>query len=97
MSTAPIYPASPIKRHRATKAEVEQRRERLFEIVEAMKPMTAGLVPVDIALRALLRAANAMPDHDAGWPWRPEEIDLKVRRAFHAGQQHPREVRRAVA
>jgi hypothetical protein len=57
----------------------------------------AGLVPADIALRALLRVANAMPDHDAQWPWRSEEIDLKVRRAFHAGQHHPREVRRAVA
>jgi hypothetical protein len=54
----------------------------------------AGAVPADIALRALLRAANAMPDHDSAWPWRPEEIDLKVRRAFAAGQAHPREVRR---
>jgi hypothetical protein len=57
----------------------------------------AGLVPADIALRALLRAGNAMPDHEARWPWRPEEIDLKVRRAFAAGRQQPREVRRAVA
>jgi hypothetical protein len=54
----------------------------------------AGLVPADIALRALLRAANAMPDHDPRRPWRPEEIDLKVRRAFSAGMQHPREARR---
>jgi hypothetical protein len=57
----------------------------------------AGAVPADIALRALLRAANAMPDHDPHWPWRPEEIDFKVRRAFAAGQQQPREGRRAVA
>jgi hypothetical protein len=57
----------------------------------------AGAVPADIALRALLRAANAMPDHDGQWPWRFEEIDTKVRRAFAAGTQHPREVRRAVA
>ena len=46
----------------------------------------AGLVPADIALRALLRAAALMPDHDPSRPWRPEEIDLKVRRAFAAGQ-----------
>jgi hypothetical protein len=38
-----------------------------------------------------------MPNHDARWTWRAEEIDLKVRRAFSAGLQHPREVRRAVA
>jgi Bifunctional DNA primase/polymerase, N-terminal len=57
----------------------------------------AGLVPASLALRTLLRAANAMPDHDPRWPWRPEEIDLKVRRAFNAGMAHPREVRRAVA
>jgi hypothetical protein len=57
----------------------------------------AGVLPADIALRALLRAGNAMPDHDGRWPWRPEEIDLKVRRAFNAGQGQPREVRRAVA
>jgi hypothetical protein len=57
----------------------------------------AGVVPAGLALRTLLRAANAMPDHDARWPWRPEEIDLKVRRAFNAGMQHPREARRGVA
>jgi len=57
----------------------------------------AGAIPADIALRALLRAGNAMPDHDNRRPWRPEDIDLKVRRAFKAGQAHPREARRAVA
>jgi hypothetical protein len=57
----------------------------------------AGHAPADIALRALLRAGGAMPDHDGRWPWRSEEIDLKVRRAFAAGMQHPREARRAVA
>jgi hypothetical protein len=57
----------------------------------------AGAIPADIALRALLRAAAAMPDHDARWPWRPEEIDFKVRRAFAAGQTQPREARRALA
>jgi hypothetical protein len=55
----------------------------------------AGMVPADIALRALLRAAAAMPDHEPTWPWRPEEIDLKVRRAFAAGTGRPREARRA--
>lgn len=54
----------------------------------------AGAIPADIALRALLRAGNSMPDHDAQWPWRPEEIDFKVRRAFNHGLTHPREVRR---
>jgi hypothetical protein len=50
----------------------------------------AGGVPEGIALKALLNAASRMPDHDPAWPWRPEEIDLKVRRAFAAGMAHPR-------
>lgn len=57
----------------------------------------AGGIPADLALDALLRAGHAMPDHDRNRPWRPEEIEAKVRRAFRAGQQQPREVRRAVA
>lgn len=55
----------------------------------------AGAIPADIALGALLRAAAAMPDHDPRWPWRQEEIDYKVRRAFADGTRHPREARRA--
>src|SRR5262249_14596468 len=40
-----LYRASPIRRrHRSTKAEVEARREKLLEIVEAMKPMTVRQV-----------------------------------------------------
>ena len=38
------YPASPIKRHRATKAEISRRRENLLEIVAGMKPMTVRQV-----------------------------------------------------
>jgi hypothetical protein len=56
----------------------------------------AGAVPRDVALNALLRAGNALPSHDPRYPWRPEEIDFKVRRAFAAGTTHPREARRAV-
>ena len=35
-----VYPAGHIKRQRATKTEVEQRRQSLFEIIGPMKPMT---------------------------------------------------------
>ena len=31
---------NPIKRNRATKAGVDQRRRTLFDIIKAMKPMT---------------------------------------------------------
>jgi hypothetical protein len=44
MSVAEIYPARPIKRNRATKAEVERRRESRYGIVSAMKPMTVRQV-----------------------------------------------------
>ena len=40
----PLYQASPIKRLRSTKAEVEQRRAALLEIVAAQKPMTVRQV-----------------------------------------------------
>jgi hypothetical protein len=74
----------------------EQERTLNAECFSIGALVGAGAVPSDIALRALLRAANAMPDHDPQWPWRPEEIDLKVRRAFNAGISHPREARRVV-
>jgi hypothetical protein len=57
----------------------------------------AGALPAEIALRALLKAANAMPDYNPHLPWRAEEIDLKVRRAFKHGMANPREARRVVA
>jgi Bifunctional DNA primase/polymerase, N-terminal len=50
----------------------------------------AGGVPTELALKALLYTASKMPDHDPRWPWRYEEIDAKVRRAFKDGQAHPR-------
>ena len=53
-----------------------------------------GGVPEGLALRALLYAASHMRDHDPRWPWRPEEIDHKVRRSFADGLRHPRESRR---
>src|SRR5262245_26427158 len=42
--TAELYQASPIKRARATKAEVEARREALLDIIEAGRPMTVRQV-----------------------------------------------------
>jgi hypothetical protein len=75
----------------------EQERTLNAECFSIGTAVGAGLIPANLALRALLHAGNSMPDHDARWRWRPEEIDVKVRRAFNAGLGHPREVRRAVA
>src|SRR5882762_4657983 len=58
-ATAGIYPASLIKRHRATKAEVERRRERLYEIVEAMKPMTVRQVFYQATVRSIIEKSEA--------------------------------------
>jgi len=44
MSALPVYPACPIKRDRATKAEMALRLAGLFVIVEAMRPMTVRQV-----------------------------------------------------
>lgn len=52
--TAPVYHASPIKRHRSTKAEVDHRREELYQIVKAMRPMTVRQVFYRASVRGLV-------------------------------------------
>jgi hypothetical protein len=48
------YQASHIKRHRSTKAEVEARRDALFKIVSAMKPMTVRQVFYQATVRGIV-------------------------------------------
>jgi hypothetical protein len=61
--TAATYEANPIRRTRATKAEVEARREALLDIIAAGRPMSVrqvfyqATVRVDDASR--LRASQA--------------------------------------
>ena len=59
MTATEIYAASPIKRHRSTKAEVERRREDLYEIVEAMKPMTVRQVFYQATVRGIVEKSEA--------------------------------------
>src|SRR5829696_9812 len=54
-----VYPASLIKRHRATKVEVERRRENLFEIVAAMEPMTVRQVFYQATVRGIVEKSEA--------------------------------------
>jgi hypothetical protein len=49
-----VYQASRIKRHRATRAEVERRRQSLYDIVEEMKPMTVRQVFYQATVRDLV-------------------------------------------
>src|SRR3981189_565861 len=56
---AEIYPSSPIKRRRATKNEVQLRRDSLFEIVEAMKPMTVRQVFYQASVRGIVEKSEA--------------------------------------
>jgi hypothetical protein len=56
---AEIYPSSPIKRQRATKNEVQLRRDSLFEIVEAMKPMTVRQVFYQASVRGIVEKSEA--------------------------------------
>jgi hypothetical protein len=53
MSTT-SYPASGIKRVRATKDEVGQRRDTLLEIVAAMRPMTVRQVFYQATVRGIV-------------------------------------------
>src|SRR5262245_43965757 len=59
MTAAPVYHASPIKRQRATKAEVEARREALLDIIEAGRPMTVRQVFYQATVRGLVEKAES--------------------------------------
>src|SRR5262249_13219811 len=52
------YETSPIKRHRATKVEVGARREALFEIIDAGKPMTVRQVFYQATVRGIVEKAE---------------------------------------
>ena len=57
--TVPAYQASPIKRIRATKAEVEARREALLDIIDDGKPMTVRQVFYQATVRGLVEKAES--------------------------------------
>jgi hypothetical protein len=57
--TAASYEASPIKRQRATKAEVEERREALLEILDDGRPMTVRQVFYQATVRDLVEKAES--------------------------------------
>lgn len=59
---AKIYPASPIKRRRATKAEVAARRQALLDIVSSMRPMTVRQVFYQASVRGIIDKTEA--DYD---------------------------------
>jgi hypothetical protein len=54
-----LYEASPIKRKRATKAEVDDRRAALFDIVAAMRPMTVRQVFYQATVREIVPKTEA--------------------------------------
>jgi hypothetical protein len=53
-----IYGASLIKRHRSTRAEVEQRRDALYDIVAKMQPMTVRQVFYQATVRGIVEKAE---------------------------------------
>jgi hypothetical protein len=56
---AVLYQTSPIKRHRSTKAEVEERREQLLAIIDDGKPMTVRQVFYQATVRGLVEKAES--------------------------------------
>ena len=54
-----IYPASPIKRARATKAEMADRRQALFNLIGDMKPMTVRQAFYQATVRDLVEKSEA--------------------------------------
>jgi hypothetical protein len=57
--TPEVYQASPVKRFRSTKAEVDARRAALFDIVAEMKPMTVRQVFYQATVRDLIEKSEA--------------------------------------
>jgi len=53
------YQASPIKRYRATRAEVEERRRALLGIIAEMKPMTVRQVFYQASVRGLVDKSDS--------------------------------------
>jgi hypothetical protein len=53
------YRASHIKRRRSTRAQVDQRRDALFEIVSAMKPMTVRQVFYQASVRGIVEKSES--------------------------------------
>jgi hypothetical protein len=58
-SRASLYRASPIKRVRSTKAEVELRRETLLNIIDAGRPMTVRQVFYQATVQGLVEKAES--------------------------------------
>jgi hypothetical protein len=56
--TADTYGASPVKRQRSTKAEVEARREALLDIIDDGKPMTVRQVFYQATVHGLVEKAE---------------------------------------
>ena len=59
MTASLVYQTSPIKRTRATKAEVEERRDALFWIIHAGRPMTVRQVFYQATVRGLVEKAES--------------------------------------
>ena len=54
-----VYEASPIRRSRATKAEVARRRQDLYDIIADMQPMTVRQVFYQATVRNLVEKSEA--------------------------------------
>jgi hypothetical protein len=54
-----IYLAGHIKRHRATKTEVEQRRQSLLKIIGQMRPMTVRQAFYQASVRGIVDKSDA--------------------------------------
>ena len=54
--TAAVYQSSPIKRVRATKAKVAERREALLDIIDGGKPMTVRQVFYQATVRGIVES-----------------------------------------
>jgi hypothetical protein len=52
----------------------------------------AGILPEAVARSALIGIAGAVPSLDPARPWRPGEVERKMRRGFELGIAHPRAV-----
>src|SRR4051812_3288793 len=57
--TSAVYQASRIKRGRASKAEIQGRRQALYDIVDEQKPMTVRQVFYQATVRGIVEKAES--------------------------------------
>jgi hypothetical protein len=108
VGTSVPRPARPVRLDRYGEAALDNAVRRIVEAPAGAQEITlnaeaygigrlagSGTIPGGLALEALLWATQRLSCHDARRPWRPADLERKVRDSFLDGLRRPREAPRA--